>query len=120
MANELPLNKFVLQTTTSTSSMSPQLIYSTSLDVSTIVLSLQLTNKNLSDGATLDVMVQKSGSQSYSYLMKNAFIPQYETLNPLSGKLVLEQYDSLYIEGSTANFEDAVDIVGSYLQNANN
>lgn len=125
MANTLPLNKFVLVTQTigdnpDYNNLNEQLIYSSSLDVSTIVLSLQLTNHSDVSGSIVNIKLQRSGSAAFSYLTKNSFIPLYETYNPLAGKLVLEKEDAIWVEGVSPYVSASVDIVGSFLQNANN
>lgn len=110
----LPLNKFRLLTSTLASGSN--LIYREDIDASTIVLSAQITNMT---GTTqrVDVTIQKSGSLSQTTLLRNAAIPPEESLNPLSGKVVLERYDGLYFNTSTSG---SLEAVLSVLENANN
>lgn len=115
MATEqLPLNKFRLLAKTLNSGSN--LIYSQSLNVSTIVLSAQVTNVT-SSMQLIDVYVVKSGSLNRATVLHSGSIPPNESLNPLAGKLVLEQYDSMYIQ--TAN-SGSLETVLSVLENANN
>ena len=109
----LPLNKFRLlnQVLNSGSNM----IYSQSLDVSTIVLSSQITNVT-SSIQLIDVYVVKSGSLAQATLLKSGSIPPNESMNPLAGKLVIERGDSLYIRTAySGSLESAL----SVLENAN-
>ena len=65
----------------------------------------------------VDVTIQKSGSNAQTTLLRNAAIPPEESLNPLSGKVVLERYDGLYFSTSTSG---SLQAVLSVLENANN
>lgn len=112
--NTIPLNKFRLLASTLVSGSN--LIYSSSLDVSTIVLSCQVTNKSATTQFT-SVQIAKSGSAELYTLMLNGAIPVSESLNPLAGKLVLEKGDSFYL---TSNSSGSLDAVLSVLENANN
>jgi hypothetical protein len=115
MATEqLPLNKFRLLTKSLNSGSN--LIYSQSLSVSTIVLSAQVTNITGSI-QLVDVYVVKSGSVSRATVLHSGSIPPNESLNPFAGKLVLEQYDSLYIQTAHSG---SLETVLSVLENANN
>ena len=112
--NNIPLNKFRLLSQNLASGSN--LIYSSSIDVSTIVLSTQITNI-VNTNKSVSVIVQKSASNSQIILIKDAVIPPSESLNPLSGKLVLERYDQLIM---TTNSGSTLDVVLSVLENANN
>jgi len=112
--SSIPLNKFRLLSTNLVSGSN--LIYSSSLDISAIVLSTQITNI-VNTNKSVSVLVQKSGSNSQITLIKDAVIPPSESLNPLSGKLVLERYDRLIM---TTNSGSTLDVVLSVLENANN
>lgn len=109
----LPLNKFRLLATTLSSGSN--MIYSSSLDVSTIVLSCQITNVT---GSTQYVTVQlaKSGSANKLTLLKDGAIPVSESLSPLAGKLVLEKGDQFYINSAVSG---SLDAILSVLENAN-
>lgn len=116
MADTIPLNKFRLLTKTLSSGSN--LVYSSSLDVSSILLSTQITNITAS-GATqvVSVSIQKSGSTDYVYLLNSGSVPAYESLNPLAGKVVLEKYDGLYMH---TQYSGSLHIVLSVLENAIN
>ena len=115
VTSSLPLNRFRLITTTLTSGSNT--IYQENLDVSTIILSAQVTNvtattKRVSVGNT------KSGYTGNTItLLKNAAIPAEESLNPFGGKVVLERNDSLTM---TTNETGTLDVILSVLENANN
>lgn len=111
----LPLNKFRLLSYTMVSGSN--LIYQENIDVSTIVLSCQITNTTTGSVQSASLQVQKSGSASFVTLLNNGYIPPYESLNPLSGKLVLERNDAFYISTSQTG---KLDVVLSVLENANN
>jgi hypothetical protein len=112
----LPLNKFRLMTTNLVSGSN--IIYQETIDVSTIVLSCQITNLTTGDTKTATVLLQKSGQTgTYTTLVNNAYIPPYESLNPLSGKVVLERNDAFIIN---TNESGVLDVVLSVLENANN
>lgn len=112
----LPLNKFRLIATTLDSGSN--LIYRENLDVASIVLSAQITNITGSMQST-SVKIQKSGSAEADsiYLMKDANVPVNESLNPISGKIVLERYDGFLI---TSTESGSLQVVLSVLENANN
>ena len=65
----------------------------------------------------VDVAIQKSGSNAQTTLLRNAAIPPEESLNPLSGKVVLERYDGLYFNTTISG---SLQAVLSVLENANN
>jgi hypothetical protein len=112
----LPLNKFRLIAATLDSGSN--LIYRENLDVASIVLSAQITNITGSMQTT-SVRIQKSGSNEDQsiYLVKDASIPVNESLNPISGKIVLERYDGFVI---TTPESGSLQVVLSVLENANN
>ena len=111
---QLPLNKFRLLTSVLNSGSN--LVYSQSLNVSTIVLSTQITNVT-SSIQLVDMYVVKSGSLGRATVLHSGSVPPNESLNPLAGKLVLEQYDSLYIQTAHSG---SLETVLSVLENANN
>jgi hypothetical protein len=114
MADTIPLNKFRLLTKTLASGSN--LIYSSSLDVATILLSAQITNIS-SSNQTVSVQIQKSGSISFTSLMNNGVVPSNESLNPLSGKVVLEKYDGFYM---STPISGSLHVILSVLENAIN
>ena len=116
MATALPLNKFRLMTANLVSGSN--VIYQENIDVSTIVLSCQITNLTTGSTKTATVQLQKSGQTgTYITLVNNAHIPTYESFNPLSGKVVLERIDSFIIN---TNVTGVLYVVLSVLENANN
>jgi hypothetical protein len=116
MATTLPLNKFRLMTANLVSGSN--VIYQEDLDIATIVLSCQITNLTTGSTKTATVQLQKSGQTgTYITLLNNGHIPPYESLNPLSGKVVLERNDSFIIN---TNETGVLDVVLSVLENANN
>jgi hypothetical protein len=114
--NALPLNKFRAITANLTSGSN--IIYQENIDVSTIVLSCQITNLSTGSTKTATVQIQKSGQTgSYVTLLNQGHIPPYESLNPLSGKVVLERNDAFIIN---TNETGVLDVILSVLENANN
>jgi hypothetical protein len=116
MATALPLNKFRLVTASLVSGSN--LIYQEDLDIATIVLSCQITNLTTGSTESVTIQLQKSGQTgTFITLLNNGYIPPHESLNPLSGKVVLERNDAFYINtNNTGN----LDVVLSVLENANN
>lgn len=114
MATPLPLNKFRLMTAHLVSGSN--VIYQENIDVSTIVLSCQITNLTEST-KTASVQLRKSGSLDTVVLLNSGYIPPYESLNPLSGKVVLERNDAFII---STNQTSTLDVIISVLENANN
>jgi hypothetical protein len=110
----LPLNKFRLLASTLDSGSN--MIYSSSIDVSTIVLSCQITNLS-STTQYATVQLAKSGSVSKFTLLKDGAIPVSESLSPLAGKLVLEKGDQFFINSAVSG---SLDTILSVLENANN
>jgi hypothetical protein len=110
----IPLNKFRLITKVLDSGSNS--IYQQIEDVSTIILSCQITNVT-SSIQTVSVQIQKSGSVGNVTLLKNGGIPPSESLNPFGGKIVLESSDTLHMSTATSG---SLEIVMSVLENANN
>jgi hypothetical protein len=110
----LPLNKFRLITQVLASGSNT--IYQQTDDVSTIILSCQITNVT-SSIQSASVQIQKSGSVGSVTLLKNGGIPPAESLNPFGGKIVLESSDKLLI---TTAISGSLEVVMSVLENANN
>ena len=110
----LPLNKFRLLTANLISGSNT--IYQENIDVATIILSCQITNI-IGSTQTCDVAIAKSGSAAQIVLLKNGIIPVNESLNPLSGKIVLEKNDAFVIKTSVSG---SLDVVLSVLENAIN
>jgi hypothetical protein len=114
MADTIPLNKFRLLAQTLASGSN--LIYSSSLDVASILLSTQITNITGSN-QTVTVKIQKSGSNSPITLVNNGIVPPDESFNPLAGKVVLEKYDGFYIHTPESG---SLHVILSVLENAIN
>ena len=113
VTSSLPLNRFRLITTTLTSGSNT--IYQENLDVSTIILSAQVTNVTATT-KRVSVGITKSGYTGNTItLLKNAAIPAEESLNPFGGKVVLERNDSLTM---TTNETGTLDVILSVLENA--
>lgn len=115
--NPIPLNKFRLIAKTLDSGSN--LIYRENLEVASILLSAQITNTTSSIMST-DVKILKSGSLSDSdaiTLLKNTKIPPGDSLNPISGKIVLEKYDAFII---TSTESGSLQVILSILENAIN
>jgi hypothetical protein len=115
--NTLPLNKFRLIATTLDSGST--IIYRENLDVASIVLSAQITNITGSTQPT-SVKILKSGSVSNDEaitLVREALVPPNESLNPISGKIVLERYDGFLVTSAESG---SLQVVLSVLENANN
>jgi len=110
----IPLNKFRLMTAHLVSGSN--IIYQENIDVSTIVLSCQITNLTASTKTT-SVQLQKSGSLDTVTLLNTGYIPAYESLNPLSGKVVLERNDAFIVSTSQTS---TLDVILSVLETANN
>jgi hypothetical protein len=110
----LPLNKFRLFTKTLASGSN--LIYRENLDVSTIILSTQITNVS-SSNQSVTVSLQKSGSNELVPILNGGIVPPNESLNPFAGKVVLEKYDGLYME---TDISGSLKVILSVLENAVN
>jgi len=112
-APNVPLNLFKL-IATALNSGSNIIYQELEKNVSTIILSTQITNIS-DDNQRVTVQIEKSGSLPIT-LLKNAVIPPEESLNPLAGKVVLEKTDKLlFITESSGSLEAVL----SVLENAN-
>jgi len=128
MAEQIPLNKFVLVTKTLREEDDGEVeVYQTPVGVSSVVLSFQISNvlaeslTGAEDSITINVVIDR-GSGNEFFLVKEAVIPVSEALNPLSGKLVLQEGDIVKLEaleGQTFAPVSEADIVLSVLENAN-
>jgi hypothetical protein len=114
MATTIPLNRFRLLTKVLASGSNT--IYQQTDDVSTIILSCQITNVT-SSIQSASVQIQKSGSAGSITLLKNGGIPPAESLNPFGGKVVLETSDKLLMLTAISG---SLEVVLSVLENANN
>jgi len=114
MATTIPLNRFRLLTKVLASGSNT--LYQQTDDVSTIILSCQITNVT-SSIQSASVQIQKSGSIGSTTLLKNGGIPPAESLNPFGGKVVLESSDRLLM---STTISGSLEVVLSVLENANN
>jgi hypothetical protein len=111
MATQIPINTFKLVPTDLNGG--ENIIYTTPTNVSTIVLSLHITNYSAIDQRVSVRLV--SGSVTASILVE-ALVPTKETLNPFSGRVVLETSNSLVVSASNSG---AIQAALSILENAN-
>ena len=77
MAEQLPLNRFRLLPVSLLSGSN--LIYKEDLDVSTIILSCQITNVTTSSIQSASIQVQKSGSVNLFTVLNNGYVPPFES-----------------------------------------
>jgi hypothetical protein len=114
-APRIPLNTFKLLANKLTSGSNQ--IYLGTTDVSTIILSAQITNVSEEDHRVSARIEKTLGSPFSVTILNNGLVPPNESLNPLSGKVVLEKGDRLVFITDTDNvFESIL----SVLENANN
>lgn len=127
MAELIPLNKFILNTKSiSNVSGGDVLIYEAKAGVSSVVLSMQISNSrdpaqagSDPNNITVDAYIIRAADSIDEnppkfYLIKQFIIPQTDAVNPLSGKLVLEEGDQIHV-----NTNGKTDVVLSILENAN-
>ena len=93
----LALNTF--QTVTAVVDTSPTEIYTAPVGYTGVVLLSQVTNI---DSSSHDVTLIHRRSSTDTEIVKDYPIPANDTLNLLSGKLVLEAGDKLVLSGSDA------------------
>lgn len=110
MAVLVPLNTF--KSTTVVVGTSDTLVYTTGFGVSTVVLLAQFVNTAATAGAVSANLVRGAVTTE---LVKNFDIPGYDAGSFLTGRLVLEEGDELYVKADNANFK----FVFSYLETAN-
>lgn len=111
---QIPLNEFKL-VAVELASGSNTIYNNTVKNLSAIVLSAQIANITNSD-KTVSVRVLTSGSTTPITVLKDYIIPPNESLNPFTGKVVLQRYDGLYFITSTSA---SLHAVLSVLENAN-
>lgn len=87
-------------------------IYSGSANVTTLIKSVYCSNITGS-GSSIDIYIQKSGSISSVYIIKEALVPIQSSLQPITEPIILEPHDSLFVK---AGHSDRVDIFTSYVQ----
>ena len=117
----VPLNTFKTLThsvTADTLDLSTQtastLVYTTPIGVSTVVLLAQFTNYDLSTNETVSAVIYRGAN--YSWLIRNLTIPAKDAGSFLTGRLVLEEGNKLFVNASSAS---KVNFIFSYLETAN-
>lgn len=108
----VPINRFRVITKVLDSGSTT--IYQENVDVAAILLSAAVTNVTGSL-QRVTVHVEKSGSNSPTYLLYDSPIPVGEALNPFPGKVILEKNDALVMK--TIN-SGSLHVVLSILENA--
>lgn len=107
----LALNVF--QTVTAVVSVTPTIIYTAPVGYTGVVLLAQVANI----GATSqDVTLVHRRASTDTEMLKNYPIPGNDTMNLLSGKLVLESGDKLVLSGSNGT---NLKFIGSILETLN-
>jgi hypothetical protein len=110
MAVLVPLNTF--KSLTETVGTSDTLVYTAGIGISTVVLLAQFVN---TEGTTGNVSANLYVAGSNTELIKNFEIPGYDAGSFLTGRLVIEEGNRLYIRADNSNFK----FVFSYLETAN-
>ncbi len=110
MAVLVPLNTF--KSLTHTVTTSDTLVYTTGIGVSTVVLLAQFVNTESNTGV---VSANIYRSAANTELIKNFEVPGYDAGSFLTGRLVLEEGNRLYVRANNANFK----FIFSYLETAN-
>lgn len=106
----VPLNTF--KTLANTVTTSDALAYQAPTGVSTVVLMAQFVNTGTTTG-NISANLYRSGANTE--LVKGLAIPANDSSGFLTGRLVLEEGNRLYIRANNANFK----FVFSYLETAN-
>lgn len=110
MAVLVPLNTF--KSLTETVGTSDTLVYTTGIGVSTVVLLAQFVNVGSTTG---NVSANMYISGANTELIKNFEVPANDAGSFLTGRLVLEEGNRLYVRANNANFK----FIFSYLETAN-
>ena len=113
MANFVPLNTFLSVTGSLTTT--PQLLYSTTASVSTILLSAGVANVSLST-QYFGIHMTKSGSATPIYIVSGSGVAKGETTNPLPGKIILQKGDGIY--ATAAEGSNNIHVILSVLETA--
>lgn len=111
MATQIPINTFKL--IPKNLNGGENTIYTTPIDVSAIILSLHIANSSVVDQYASVRLVSASVTVT---ILNDAVIPAKETLNPFSGRVVLETGNSLIVSASNSSVMQAA---LSILENAN-
>lgn len=112
MATLVPLNVFKSEAANLSSNV--ELLYTTPQDVTTIVLMAQVSNT--SNAASNVTFFYKANSGPSTELVKGFVIYPNDAAAVLTGKLVLEEYHSIYAQ---AGHDDRLKIVLSLLETSN-
>jgi len=88
-------------------------VYTTGAGVSTVVLLSQFSNYTATN-VTVSAVIYRAAA--YSWLIKDFTIPAYDAGTILTGRLVLEEGNKLYVRASAAS---SVNFIFSYLETAN-
>jgi len=110
MAVLVPLNTF--KSTTATVTSSDVLVYQAPIGVSTVVLLAQFVNTGASTGA-VSANLYRAGSNTE--IIKGFEIPENDAGSILTGRLVLEEGNRLYVRSTSGSFK----FIFSYLETAN-
>jgi hypothetical protein len=111
MATQIPINTFKL--IPKNLNGGENTIYTSPVNVSAIVLSLHIANSSASDQYASVRLVSSSITVS---ILNDAVIPAKETLNPFSGRVVLESGNSIIVSASNSS---VLQVALSVLENAN-
>lgn len=110
MAVLVPLNTFKSSNTTVTTS--DVIAYQAPVGVSTVVLLAQFVNTGATTGSVSANLYRAGGNTE---IIKNFDIPGYDAASVLTGRLVIEEGNRLYVRANNANFK----FIFSYLETAN-
>jgi len=112
-ATPIPLNTFL--STTGSLTTTPLTLYRTPINVSTIVLSAAIANISTTT-QTLGMHILKSGDNSTRfYIVSGSGVAKGESINPLPGKIILQQGDSIQ---ATAGASNGLQVILSLLETA--
>lgn len=110
MANLVPLNTF--KTATADVTTSDTLVYQTPLGTATVVLLAQFATTGTLD-VNVSANIYRAGQNTQ--IVKDFAIPVGDAASILTGRLVLEEGNRLYVRANNTN---AVKLVFSYLETA--
>jgi hypothetical protein len=110
MAVLVPLNTF--KSTTATVTSSDVLVYQAPIGVSTVVLLAQFVNTGSTTGNVSANLYRAGGNTE---IVAGMEIPGNDAGSFLTGRLVIEEGNRLYVRANNANFK----FIFSYLETAN-
>lgn len=111
MANLVPLNTF--KSNTATVSTTDLIAYQAPTGVTTVVLLAQFVNIGTGTG-NVSANIYRSGANTQ--IIKDFSIPQNDAASVLTGRLILEEGNRLYVR---ADENDKFKFILSYLETAN-